>query len=51
MSKVAFFLQDYLNLEMINLFYRTSETRDECRIKLESIGKKIGEKLTEMFVF
>ncbi|KAH7816993.1 putative trafficking protein particle complex subunit 6 [Monocercomonoides exilis] len=48
-SAVASFLQDYLNIEIVNLIVRTSETRDMARSKLERMGQQIGEKYTELF--
>ena len=49
MPPVAPFLQDYLNLEVINFFLRTCESSDEAKLKLERIGRRAGRKLTEMF--
>ena len=47
---MALFLQDYLNIEIINLYLKTSETQDEAKLKLERMGRRMGRKLTEMFL-
>ena len=49
MSTDNYFLNEYLNLEIVNLYLKTSETQEVCQKRLETIGLRIGEKLTEKF--
>ena len=51
MSYVADFFQEYLNMEIINLYIKTSESEELATKRLESIGFRIGEKITETFHF
>lgn len=47
--KVAVFFQEYLNIEIVNFLIRTSETPELAKLKLEKIGRRIGEKMTEVY--
>lgn len=42
-------LQEYLNMEIVNLYIQTSESIEVAKKRLETIGLRIGEKLTEKF--
>lgn len=51
MSSLDTSVQEYLNIEIVNLFLRTSESVSEAKLKLEKLGRRVGEKITEVFVF